>query len=149
MLYAESNGAVVGIVFGRLENEYSITVGPVAVDESCRNSGIARKMMFLLEERARAHGIYHLGLGAVESAEGFYQKLGYAGTLLIQSEKHSIEELLTLNPGYKVTHKGVYDSTVNQIFLDLLTPDRRLQRKYENTLQGCHTQMVFGKTIQK
>ena len=149
MLYAESDSIVVGIVFGRLENERSITVGPVAVDESCRKSGIARKMMYLLEERARAHEIYHLGLGAVESAEGFYQKLGYTGTLLIQSEIQSVDELLTLNPGYTVTHKGVYDGTVNQVFLDLPVPDRVLQRKYENNLKGCYTQMVFGKTLQK
>jgi len=96
MLYAESDGEVVGIVFGRIESVQSITVGPVAVDERFRKYGIARELMLLLEKRALGHGIHHLGLGAVESAEGFYQKLGYTGTLLIQSEKHSIEELLAL-----------------------------------------------------
>ena len=61
MLYAESDGEVVGIVFGRIENERSITVGPVAVDERFKKHGIVRELMLLLEKRA----------------------LGYSGTLLI------------------------------------------------------------------
>ena len=148
MLYAESDGEVIGIVFGRIENSSSITVGPVAVDERFRKHGIARELMLLLEKRALGHGIHHLGLGAVESAEGFYQKLGYTGTLLIQSEKHGIEELLSLNERYPVKSTNIYEGTVNQVFLDLPSPDRELQRRYENTLPGCHTQMVFGKIIQ-
>lgn len=147
MLYAEAGGEVIGIVFGRIEQNQSITVGPVAVDERYRKCGIAREMMLLLEERARSHGIYQLGLGAVESAEGFYQKLGYTGTLLIQSEQHSIDELLTLNTKYKVKSTSLYQGVVNQVCLDLQEPDRELQRKYESTLPGCHTQMVFGKTL--
>jgi hypothetical protein len=103
--------------------------------------------MLLLEKRALGHGVNHLGLGAVESAEGFYQKLGYTGTLLIQSEKHSIGELLSLNDNYTVKGTSVYGGTVNQVYLDLPAADRELQRKYENTLPGCYTQMVFGKTL--
>lgn len=147
MLYAESDGEVVGIVFGRIEGEGSITVGPVAVDKRFRRQGIAREMMLLLEKRALGHGIRHLGLGAVESAEGFYEKLGYAGSLLIQSERHSIEELLSLNTKYRVIQTNVYGGSVNQVYLELPAADREFQRNYERTLPGCYTQMVFNKTI--
>ena len=147
MLYAELDGEVIAIVFGRIENNRIITVGPVAVDERYRKHGIARELMLLLEKRALGHGIHHLGLGAVESAEGFYQKLGYTGNLLVQSEKHSIEELLSLSKKYPVKSTNVYEGTVNQVLLDLPFPDRELQRRYENTLPGCYTQMVFEKTI--
>jgi len=147
MLYAQLGGEVVGIVFGRIENERSITVGPVAVDGRYRKRGLAREMMLLLEQRALGHGIHHLALGAVESAEGFYQKLGYTGTLLVQSEKHSVEELLALNTKYRVISTNLYDGTVHQVFFDLPAPNRELQRKYENSLPGCHTQMVFSKKI--
>lgn len=147
MLYAQSDGEVVGIVFGRMEDEGSITVGPVAVDERFRKLGIARKMMLLLERRALDHGVHHLALGAVESAEGFYEKLGYTGTLLIQSEKHSIDALLSLNTAYRVLGTNVYEGTVNQIYLELSAADRALQRQYENALPGCYTQMVFHKKI--
>jgi len=147
MLYAESGNGIIGIVFGRIEEGISITVGPVAVDERYRKLGVARALMLLLEKRALGHGIHHLGLGALESAEGFYQKLGYTGTLLIQSEKHGIGELLALNTKYRVVNTNVYENTVNQVYLDLPAPDRELQRGYEKALPGCHTQMVFGKTI--
>ena len=147
MLYAQSGGEVVGIVFGRIENDMSITVGPVAVDERCRKHGVARALMLLLEKRALGYGIHHLGLGAVESAEGFYVKLGYTGSLLVQSEMHSIDELLALNTTYRVIRTNVYDGAVNPVYLDLPATDRELQRKYETTLPGCHTQMAFGKNI--
>lgn len=147
MLYAESDGEVIGIVFGRVEGDGSATVGPVAVDGRFRKRGIARELMLLLEKRALGHGVRHLGLGAAESAEGFYEKLGYTGTLLIQSEKHGIDELLALNTKYRVIHTNVYGGTINQVYLDLPAADRELQRKYESTLPGCCTQMVFGKTI--
>ena len=69
MLYAQSGGEVIGIVFGRLENKRSITVGPVAVDKRFRGCGVAQALMLQLEQRALGHGIHHLGLGAVESAD--------------------------------------------------------------------------------
>ena len=147
MLCSESGGKVIAIVFGRIENDIGITVGPVAVEKRFRKHGIARDLMLLLEKHALAHGINRLSLGAVESAEGFYVKLGYTGFLLIQSEKHSIEELLSLNTKYKVINTNVYDGIINQIYLEQPAPDRELQRKYENTLAGCYTQMVFSKAI--
>ena len=94
-------------------------------DVRFRKHGIARELMLLLKKRALGHGINHLGLGAVESAEGFYQKLGYTGTLLVQSEKHGIEELLSINEKYPVIRTSVYDGTVNQVFLDLRSSDRK------------------------
>ena len=147
MLFAESDGEVIGIAFGRVERGVSVTVDPVAVDEHFRKHGIARNMMLLLEKRALRHGIHHLCLGAAEAAEGFYEKLGYTGTLLIQSEKHSIKKLLSLNTKYRIKNTNAYGGTINQVYLELPAADRELQRRYENTLPGCHTQMVFEKKI--
>ncbi len=143
MLYAESGGEVAGIVFGRMEGEISITVGPVAVGEQYRKCGIARLLMQELEKRALRHGVHHIALGAVESAEGFYTKLGYTGTLLIQSEKQSVDELLSLNTQYRIAKTNVYEGKVSQLFFELPAPDRALQRAYEAAFSGCHTQMVF------
>ncbi len=147
MLFAESDGEVIGIVFGRVERGVSVTVGPVAVDERFRKFGIAREMMALLEKHTLSHGIHHLCLGAVESAEGFYEKLGYTGTLLIQSEVQSMDDLLALNTKYPVHHTSVYGGTINQVYLELPVADRELQRRYETILTGCYTQMVFEKKI--
>lgn len=147
MLYAESGGEMIGIVFGRIEQGRSVTVGPVAVDARFRSLGVGRNLILLLEKRALGHGIRHLALGAVERAEGFYQRLGYTGTLLVQSDTHSIEELLALNTDYRVAGTNVYEGTVRQVYLDLPAPDRALQHRYEQTFPGCSTQMVFTKTI--
>lgn len=103
--------------------------------------------MLLLEKRAIAHGVHSLSLGAVESAEGFYEKLGYTGTLLIQSEKHNVDELLSLDTVYAVRFTNVYEGSVNQVCLELPEADRALQRQYEDTFDGCHTQMMFWKEI--
>ncbi len=147
MLFAESSGEIIGIVLGRIENKGSIIVGPVAVDESFRKHGIARQLMLLLEKHALRHSIHRLAVRAEESAEGFYEKLGYKGVLLVQSQEHGIDEMLALNKKYKVINTNVHDGIVNQIYLELPVADREFQRKYENTLSNCYTQMMFSKTI--
>ncbi len=147
MLCAESNGEIVGSIFGFIEDNGNLTADFVAVDERLRKRGIAREMMMLLEEHAKTRGIHLIALGSVQTAEGFYTKCGYTGSLLIQSEKHSIDELLSLNTKYRVNYTRVHDGTINQVNLALSAPDRELQRKYETELSGCHTQMMFWKNI--
>ncbi len=147
LLYAESNNEVVGIVFGYIEDNGNLTAGIVAVDIRLRNRGVGREMMLLLEERAKARGVHLIALGAVQSAEGFYRKLGYTGSLLIQSQKHSINELLSLNTMYEVRYTNIYDGKINQVCLALPVADRDLQCKYETALAGCHTQMMFWKKV--
>lgn len=145
MLYTSLEGEVIGMVFGRISGNQSITIGPVAVAENYRNLGIAKEMIFLLEERAKHYDIHTLKLGAVESAERFYSKLGYTGSLLIQSQIHSIDELLSLNTKYKVEFTNIYDGKVSQVCLELREPNRDLQKEYEITFPGCYTQMMYWK----
>ncbi len=148
MLYASLDSEVIGIVFGRINDNNSITIGPVAVHENYRGSGIAKEMIYLLEERAIYYGIYSINLGAVESAEKFYSKLGYIGSLLIQSQIHSIEQLLSLNNNrYNVKFTNIYDGKVSQVCLELTEPDRDLQKEYESFFPGCYTQMMYCKNI--
>lgn len=152
MLYASIGSEVIGMVFGRTEDNQNMTIGLVAMHEDYRSFGIAKEMMLLLEKRAKEIGIKKMSLGAVESAEGFYEKLGYTGSLLIQSQVHSIEKLLSLSNGYKVEYTNVYDNKVddkvNQVCLELSKPDKNLQRKYESTLPGCYTQMMYWKVFE-
>ena len=151
LLYAESNGEVVGIVFGsvgeRDDGRIKMVADIVAVDERLRNRGVAREMMLLLEERGKTYGAHVIALGAVQAAEGFYAKLGYTGSLLIQSKKHTIDELLSLNTKYPVNYTRIHDGKINQINLAITEADRELQHKYESNLPGCYTQMMFWKNI--
>lgn len=147
LLYAESSDEIIAVVFAYLENNGNITVEIVVTDERYRRKGIAKEMMFLIEERAKNLGVHLIALGATETSEEFYIKLGYTGQLLIQSENHTIDELLSLNPGYPVAFTNIYEGTINQICLKLQTPDRKLQRLYESTYDGCYTQTMFWKII--
>ena len=65
----------------------------------------------------------------------------------MQSEKHSADELLSVNIKYKVLRTNVYENTVSQVFLELPAADREFQRSCESALPGCHTQMIFSKKI--
>lgn len=97
MLYATSGHGVVGLAFGRIESDDIVIAGPIAVHEEFRGLGIAREMMRLLEARALRCGAKSIRLGAIASAENFYSKLGYVGFLLVQSQNHSVEQLLFFN----------------------------------------------------
>ncbi|MEG0152203.1 MAG: GNAT family N-acetyltransferase [Cellulosilyticaceae bacterium] len=147
MLYASLGSEVIGIVFGRINDNCSITMGPVAIHEDYRSIGIAKEMIVLLEERAIHYGVKSINLGAVESAERFYTKLGYIGSLLIQSQIHSIDQLLSLNNRHKVEFTNIYDGKVSQVCFELAEPDRDLQKEYEAVFPGCYTQMMYCKNI--
>ncbi len=147
IIYAEANGKVIGTTAAFVEDNGNITVGIVAVDENHRKQGIAKSLMFEVENQAKLLGVHLIALGSVDTAEGFYQKIGYTGQLLIQSKKHTVDELLALNSGYPVIFTNVYQGKINQLCLELDTPDRELQRLYESTLDGCHTQTMFWKKI--
>jgi GNAT superfamily N-acetyltransferase len=147
LLFIGLNGEVFGIAFGFIEDNGNMTVGIVAVDERLRNTGVAKKLMSALEERAKALGVHLIVLGSVQSAEGFYKKCGYTGSLLVQSENHSINEMLALNTEYEVRYTNVYNGKINQVCLALPEADCELQRRYKTELPGCHTQTMFWKNI--
>lgn len=119
MLYVEVEDEVIATVLSFLENNGNITIGMVATNEKYRKKGIAKKLMLMIEKRAKELGVHLIALGSAETAEGFYTKLGYTGQLLIQSQKHTIEELLTLNPGYPIAFTNIYDGDINQVCLKL------------------------------
>lgn len=124
-----------------------ITIAHCCVNNVYRGKGVGKALMLEVEKRVKSLGYHNIALGSAESAEGFYEKLGYTGLLLIQSEKHSIDELKSLNSLYEVIYTNVYDGIVNQIYLHLPYADRELQRRYEETFPECNTQMVFKKNF--
>lgn len=144
LLCAKDGDKVCGFVLA-WNDHGTITAATVGIDKEYRGQGIGKALMLELERRVKALGYHGIALGAGEGAEGFYEKLGYKGSLLIQSEKYSIDELKALNTEYEVLYTNVYEGKINQVCLRLPKIDRELQRKYESTFPGCSTQMVFGK----
>lgn len=146
LLYAKDGNTICGSVFGWVENN-NVTVAHCCVHANYRGKGIGRALMLELEKRVKELKYCGIALGSVENAEGFYEKLGYKGSLLIQSDKHSIEELKAFNKKYEVIYTSVYDGKINQVCLRLPCADREFQREYEKAFPGCWTQMVFGKSF--
>ena len=71
------------VATGRLLREGDATsgtarIGRMAVDRTLRGSGVGRQVVQALEQAARARGDRRVVLGAQRSAQGFYQRLGYA-----------------------------------------------------------------------
>jgi GNAT superfamily N-acetyltransferase len=146
LLFASDEGEIIASVFAWIDNN-NVTIGHLCVDKNYRNKNIGMELMIEIESRIKNLGFKLITLGSLESAEGFYEKIGYTGSLLIQSEKTSIDELLSLNKKYKVAWTNIYDGKINQICLTLTEPDRDLQKKYEETFWGCNTQMIFQKVL--
>ena len=146
LLYARDGSTICGSVFAWVTNG-GVTIGHCGVDRAYRGRGVGRALMIEVERRARDLGYHGITLGALEVAEGFYERLGYTGSLLIQSKEQSVDELKSLNESYDVIGTNVYEGTISQVWLRLPAVDRELQRKYEETFPGCQTQMTYGKTF--
>jgi AraC-like DNA-binding protein/ribosomal protein S18 acetylase RimI-like enzyme len=147
MIYAEDSGKICGFAYGWAENNTDITVAFVGVVKEYQGQGIGRALLTEMEDRSKALGYGRLTLGSAAGEEGFYEKCGYTGNLLIQTEENTIEELRSLNPGYKEVWSGVYEGHVNQLYLEIPMVNRELQKKYEETFPACNTIMVFGKSV--
>jgi GNAT superfamily N-acetyltransferase len=146
LLYAKNGDQIIASVFAWIDNNEA-TIAHFCVDEEWRNKQIGASIMTEIESRIKKQGYNLITLGSLESAEGFYEKMGYTGSLLIQSEKTSIEELLSMNEQYNIAWTNIYDNKINQVCLNLPKPDRELQEKYEHTFIDCHTQMIFQKNL--
>jgi GNAT superfamily N-acetyltransferase len=149
LLYAKAGGKICGSVFA-WEDGGSITIAHCGVLKEYQKQGIGRALVAETEKRAKILGYGGIALGSAEEAEGFYEKLGYTGSLLIQSDKHSVDELKSLNErekNYEVLWTNVYEGTINQVCLKVPAADRELQRSYENAFDSCWTQMTYGKNF--
>ena len=147
LLYAAEENAIIASIFAYEENN-NITMGHVCVDENYRNKGIGKILMDEAENRIKRAGYKLITLGSVETAEGFYENMGYKGSLLIQSEINTIEELLSLNINYEVAWTNIYDEKINQVCLSLEKPDRELQKKYKEVFPDSYSQMIFQKILE-
>lgn len=147
MLYAQHDGEIVAVVFGQVESNNSITVGPVASDEQYRHHGIASSLLKELEKRVLATGHHFIVLGALEPAEGFYLKCGYIPHLFVQAKPPlTLEKLRSLNDRYDEAW-SYDDGTDIRLCLATKGIDRELQHKYDRAFPACSTQTLFTKRI--
>ncbi|MCL2737590.1 MAG: GNAT family N-acetyltransferase [Alphaproteobacteria bacterium] len=147
LLYMADMDKIAAAVFGTAENNKS-KIDYVCTDKAYRRQGFAKKLMEEMLHRLRVRGFESVALGASEMGEKFYEEMGFVGKLLIQSERHSVEELLSLKTKYPVASSGIWKQSpesppVSQVVLSLSQVDRDLQRLYEKKFPDCSTQMIY------
>lgn len=147
MLYAQHDDETVGVVFGIVEKNNSITVGMVAADERYRHCGIASSLIRELEKRVLARGHHFIVLGALEPAERFYLKCGYIPHLFVQAKPpFKLEKLLSLNDWYDEAW-SYDDGTDIRLWIMTKGIDGELQYKYNETFPECSTRTLLTKRI--
>jgi hypothetical protein len=149
LLYAKEDDKVCGVVLGWADNN-SVTVGGDGVSAEFKNKGVHESLFVEIEKRAKKLGLKGIVLGIGEGEEAFYADMGYTGKTLIQSEKYSVEELKKFNEqyyNYEVTGAGVYDGTINQLWLNSPLLDTSLKAKFEKEIGDCWVQIILNKTL--
>ena len=152
LLYAKDDDKICGAISGWIENNNNVTVGGDGILKEYENQGIHEALFIELEKRAKKIGCNGIGLGIGEGQEEFYAKLGYTGSMLIQSEKHSVDDLKNFldslkNKNYEITATNIYDGYVHQLWLRVSILDKELKKKFEEELGNCWCQIIVGKSI--
>jgi len=150
LLYARDGDIICAATLGTSgEGDKHIMVDEGVLNEYW-NTGIFEALFIELEKRAKKSGYIYMGVAIGEGQEEFYAKLGFTGRMLIQSEKHSIDDLKKVIEGNKnieLSHTRIHDGYVNQLWLNVSILDKELKKKFEQDLGDCWCQIIVGKGI--
>ena len=152
LLYARDNNKICAAALaGTSEGEKHFVVDE-GILEDYWSTGIFEALFIELEKRAKKLGYTNIFVAIAEGQEEFYAKLGYTGQMLIQSEKHSIDDLKNFlaslnNKNAEFSHDRIHDGYINQIWLNVSILDKDLKRQFEQELGDCWTQIIVGKSI--
>lgn len=147
LLQAELDGRYCGCALAFTENPQNLMLHILAVAPALQGKGIGRQLVEALETQARVQEIRLITLGSLQSAEGFYRKLGYRAYLLIQSQQDSIAALEAANPGYPVHFSKLYDGRIHQLCLCLPEDMPNPEAWYRTRFPRADTQMLFQKNL--
>ena len=151
LLYAKDGDKICAVTLGGGGDNGWVTIDE-GVLENYWNTGIFEALFIELEKRAKKLGYIGVCLGIGDGQEEFYAKLGYTGNMLIQSDKHSIDDLKNFlaslnNKNYEITQTRIHDGYINQIWLNVPILDKSLKKQFEEVLGGCWTQIIVLKRI--
>ena len=152
LLYIRDGEKICGAIIGWADKGGNVTVADDGVLDEYKDKGIHEALFIEFEKRAKKLGFPGIALGIAEGQEEFYAKLGYMGSMLIQSEKHSVDELknfleTSCGKNCELTGTNIYDGYVNQLWLRVSILDKELKSKFENELGDCWCQVIVCKGI--
>jgi len=148
LLFAKEDDEIRAVTFGFIDHG-SVTIHE-GVQAEYKNTGIREALFVEMERRVKAVGIPVIALGINEGEEAFYANMGYVGKTLIQSEKYTVDELLSLNKqhnNYEVIGTNVYEGYMNQLWLQTSLLDTNLKKKFEQEIEDCWVQVIVVKNL--
>ena len=145
IVIAKENNKIIGAVLSSDENEDTLLIGELAVDEKYRKAGIGTKLIQQLEQNAVKLNKKEISLGAQEPAESFYLKLGYSPSLFIQlTGNNRLEEIKKC-----ISDRVVWENTgdgFSKLIIQTNGVDKKLQ-KHIIDKTGAHTQYLFSNKV--
>jgi len=152
LLYARDGDKICAATLGGVGEYGKHIIVDEGVLEDYWNTGIFEALFIELEKRAKKLGYTDIIVAIADGQEEFYAKLGFVGRMLIQSEKHSIDDLKNFlaslkNKNAEISHDRIHDGYINQIWLNVPIMDKDLKKQFEVNLGDCWTQIIVGKSI--
>ena len=145
MLTAKREQQIAGVALGHMDGDGPGTVDHLAVAAAVRGRGLGRALLAALESGARSLGVRQLTLGSIDEAEGFYQRCGYQGRLLLQFVSPARrDEIAPLFAGFALLETHWQD--VPQLWVQTPRVDFTLTDRVTGR-DGVHAQWVMDKDL--
>ena len=145
VVIAKDGDEMVGAVLSSDDNEETLLIGELAVDEKYRKLGIGTSLIQQLEKNAVKLNKKEISLGAQGPAENFYLKIGYTPRLFIQlTSNNRIGEIKKHIPN-RVVWENTGDG-FSKVIVETKGIDKDLQKNISEKT-GAHTQYLFSKRI--
>ena len=145
MLAAKRDDEIVGVVLGHVDGDGLGTVDHLAVAATARGRGLGSALLSALESGARSLRVRRLTLGSIEGAEGFYEKCGYQGRLLLQfvppARRDEVAALFADFALVETRWQGVH-----QLWVQTPRVDKTLTNRVGGR-EGVHAQWVMDKDL--
>lgn len=146
LLLAEVAGQIEGVLLGFVEDDH-VLVGGIAISLSLRGQGIGSLLIDELVRHSRLVGQDTILAGAVEGAEGFYQRTGFEATLFVQAQgPGAMGALEAAAAGHRVLWRDESDTWAKMV-IETDGVDRTLQRRLEREVPESHTQYLMQRHL--
>ena len=145
IVIAKDGDKIIGAILSSDENEDTLLIGELAVDEKYRKAGVGTSLVKKIEQNAIKLNKKTVSLGAQEPSENFYFKMGYTPRLFIQlTGNNRIEEIKKY-----VSDKIVWANTgdgFSKVIVETKGIDKKIQKNISEKT-GAHTQYLFSKSV--
>jgi len=145
IVIAKNENEIIGAILSSDENEDTLLIGELAVDEKYRKAGVGTSLVKQLEQNSIKLNKKEISLGAQETSENFYLKMGYTPRLFIQlTGNNRLDEIKKYIPN-RIVWENTGDG-FSKVIVETKGIDKKLQKSISEKT-GAHTQYLFIKSV--